>query len=155
MLNLVAIAEYLRDIQSPDALASNQPNLESIKLRTLGPVQAFMQTPALECIALRGRIRVLAGGGNGGMDLSRLNVGAFEVAIYAPLTANLESDDKNLMTLMEAYIIALEASDATLGGLVEETRATEYEFGISRRNNNVYRYASLLIYAGDLDQEGA
>ncbi|MEY4530721.1 MAG: hypothetical protein RLZZ156_1442 [Deinococcota bacterium] len=148
MLNLMAVAQYLEglDIGSLDS---------SILERHTSPVLAFSRSPALEVVHLRGKIRVFATGGEAPQPISRLRVAVLEVSIYVPLTPNQDEDMEQLTALFEAYLVALETTDPTLGGLVEETRGTDYKFGIERRNSSMYRYASVTIFAGDLDQEGA
>jgi len=139
---LTDLAEALRDVSA---------GIAGLKSRSIGLSQALPKTPALEVVPLRGRIRIEAGGAG----LSRLRTASFDVAIYVPLSPNLETDERALRPLLEAYLNAFEAGDATLGGLVEQARATEYEFGVARRGERDYRYASLLVIAGDLDEEGA
>lgn len=138
-MNLTAIATALL-AYAPSGIADS----------AIGLNQATAKTPFLEVVPLRGRLQSLAAGAG----RAQLRVADFEVAIYVAMAPNLESDERLLLPLLEGYINNLGQGDPTLGGLVEEVRATEFEFGISLRNNRPFRYASLRVVVGELDQEG-
>ena len=139
MLDLLGIAEALKGVGA---------NIEGVAVAALGVNQSFPQTPALEVILADGTLQTLAAGGPSQLQNVRV-----QVVFYVAMTANLETDERDIVPLVEGFINAVTAGDFdyTLGGRVEDVRPVRFSFDILNRNGRFYRYAAVELVAGDLD----
>lgn len=137
-MQLLAVADELK------VVAAGVPGVVVV---ALGVNQAWPSTPAVEVIVGDVDLRTFAAG-----NLEQLVNGRVLLAVYVALTANLEEDERVLIPIVEGLVGALSAAsfDRTLGGLVEDVRATGVSFDVVRRNNRTYRSAVLEVVVGDL-----
>lgn len=130
-----------------DELKALAANVEGVKLSALGVNQAWTNTPAVEVIPDGFSLRTIAAG-----DLDQEADGFIFLAVYVPLTRNLEDDERTLLPIVQRILQALRdpALDRTLGGRVEDVRPTHVDFDVVKRNNLTYRSAVIRVAIGDL-----
>lgn len=138
MMDLLGVADALK------AVALNVPG---VKTAALGINQSWPQTPAAEVILADGDLSMEVAGGRGYLEQSRV-----QIVFYVPLTSNLEADERELIPLLQGFVdfIHDSAFDYTLGGLVENLRAVNFQFTITTRNRRSYRAAALTLLVGEL-----
>lgn len=116
----------------------------------VGLQDALPSTPAAEVIPSSVQLSTFAAGAH-----TQLVTGVFYVGFAVAVTKNLEADERLLLPIVEAFVAELRDADfdRTLGGVVEDVRATNIEFDIVVRNNRSYRAALVELVLGD-DLEG-
>lgn len=131
-----------------DELKAFVATTSGVEVVAIGVNAAWPSTPAVEVIPLGFDLRTLAAGG-----LAQAVSGSVALAVYVALSPNLEVDERKLLPIVRDVVSGLAASgfDRTLGGRVEDVRATRVEFDVVRRNNRAYRSAVIDLALGDLD----
>ena len=130
-----------------DELKTLAAGVSGVQVVAIGINQAWPTTPAVEVIPDGFNLRTFAAG-----NLEQETEGTVYLAVYVALTQNLESDERTLLPIVRALIAALRSPtfDRTLGGRVEDTRATSVDFDLVRRNSRQYRSALIQVALGDL-----
>ena len=130
-----------------DELKSLAAGVAGVQVAAIGINQAWPSTPAVEVIPDGFDLRTLAAG-----NLEQEAEGTVFLAVYVALSANLEDDERALLPIVRDLVAALRSPsfDRTLGGRVEDTRATSVDFDLVRRNNRSYRSALIQVALGDL-----
>lgn len=110
------------------------------------------QTPAMQIIPRDGDLRTLAAGGG-----IMLVDAQYEVVFYRIYNPNKLDDEVELGSLLSRVIAIFEdrSKDFTLGGLVETTRLTSYEFGEFAQQINNTAFKVLAIYVGAGEPSGS
>lgn len=137
----------MRFLDTADALKALMEDVEGVRVAAIGINQSWPTTPAVEVIPVGFELQTLAAG-----NRDQLVDGEIYLAVYVAMTANLEDDERALLPIVERIVALLrsEGFDPTLGGLVEDVRATSVGFDIVQRNKRSYRSAVIQLAVGDL-----
>lgn len=138
MINIEAVA---------DALKTKAAAVSGVREAFIGVNTVIPSTPAVEVQMT-------------GFDLSDQSASAgvvetilrFECVVYVPMREVLETDERELLPIVKGLVESINTQPRTLGGLVEDVKATGGQFGeiIMGAQGEAYRYCSILVEAGHL-----